>query len=115
MQAPDKNGSSRSDSLLLIPDSGLPIGAIAEKGKPNTRKAKGAHRVPEGFKPDLEFARLKIPDLDAEEEAATFLDWEFKTARSDWAAAWRTWIRNAKKRGDYARIRTDKRPRIEGL
>lgn len=62
-----------------------------------------SRRVPEDFKPDLDFATKTIPDIDATTEAAKFKDWEFKTPRSDWDACWRTWIRNAKDRQSYAK------------
>jgi uncharacterized protein YdaU (DUF1376 family) len=69
-------------------------------GKPPRRPAK---RAPEDFAPDLDFAREQIADLDAEAEAAKFRDFEFKTPRSDWPAAWRNWIRTCRDNGKYAR------------
>lgn len=60
-------------------------------------------RCPQDFLPDLAFALSEIPDVDADREAAKFKDWEYKTARSDWAACWRTWIRTAKDRGQYSK------------
>jgi hypothetical protein len=60
-------------------------------------------KCPQDFLPDLAFALSEVPDIDAEREASKFKDWEFKTPRSDWAACWRTWIRNAKDRGQYSK------------
>jgi 5-methylcytosine-specific restriction endonuclease McrA len=71
--------------------------------KKKTKKALRAHRVPEDFSPDLAFARQTIPDLDAEREAQKFRDWEFKTPRSDWAAAWRNWINTCRESGRYSK------------
>ena|SRR5688572_13909421 len=67
-------------------------------GKPKPRK-----RAPQDFKPDLDFAALTVPDMNAEAEAARFLDYEFKTPRSDWPAAWRSWVRKAVADGRYSR------------
>lgn len=75
-----------------------------------SKRAKRASRVPENFSPDLDFARSQLPDIDAEREAQKFRDWEFKTPRSDWAAAWRRWIETCRERGQYAR-----RPKTGGM
>lgn len=71
---------------------------------------KRASRVPKDFQPDLEYARSQLPDIDAEREAQKFRDWEFKTPRSDWAAAWRTWIGKCRESGKYARRAADAKP-----
>jgi hypothetical protein len=64
-----------------------------------------AKRCPPDFVPDLAYASAEVPDMDAEEESRKFRDWEFKTPRSDWAACWRTWVRNARESGRYAKRR----------
>lgn len=72
----------------------------------NTEKRarkKRSSRAPPDFIPDLDFARREVPDIDAEREAQKFRDWEFKTARSDWPATWRTWIGTCRDTGRYAR------------
>lgn len=74
--------------------------ADADKSK---RGAKRTRRVPESFKPDLEYAKAQIPDIDAAREAQKFRDWEFKNPRSDWPAVWRTWIGHCLDSGKYAR------------
>lgn len=66
-----------------------------------TRRA--VRRCPEDFSPDLAFAEKEIPDIDAAKEAQRFKDFEFKTPRSDWAAAWRNWIRRCGDSGLYAK------------
>lgn len=84
-----------SSSLNPLSLNALPTGREARK--------RGSHRCPEDFKPDLESARNVIPDLDVEAEASRFRDFEFKTPRSDWPAAWRNWIRTCKDTGRYAK------------
>ena len=64
---------------------------------------RSSRRPPADFEPDLEYAREQIPDVNAEEEAAKFRDYEFAKPRSDWPAAWRNWIRRCRERGEYAR------------
>jgi hypothetical protein len=68
-----------------------------------TSKPKPSKRAPTDFTPDREFALAELPDIDVDTEIAKLRDWEFKTPRSDWSAVWRTWIRNAKTNGKYAR------------
>jgi hypothetical protein len=69
---------------------------VGEKKKPRKR-------CPPEFAPDAAMALAEIPDLDVEREIAKFRDWEFKTARSDWAATWRNWVRKARDDNKYAR------------
>jgi hypothetical protein len=89
------------------PNSVSPSNASAlpdqDQTKTSKRGAKRASRAPEDFKPDLSYALSIIPDIDAEEEARKFRDWEFKTPRSDWPAVWRNWIGTCKESGRYAR------------
>lgn len=90
---PDATGADRlSDS-----------DANTDSNKRERTRARRATRVPEDFSPDLPLARSVLPDVDAETEAKKFRDWEFKTPRSDWAAAWRNWLQRCKERGEYAR------------
>ncbi len=76
------------------------IAPTAPNGK---HRPKTSKRCPPDFTPDTEFALAQLPDLDVETEIAKLKDWEFKTPRSDWSAVWRTWVRNAKTKGHYAR------------
>lgn len=67
-------------------------------------------RIPDGYQPDLAFARATIPDIDAEAEAAKFRDfWLAKPGKDgtklNWDATWRNWIRNAMSDGRYVRRR----------
>jgi uncharacterized protein YdaU (DUF1376 family) len=80
-----------------------PIPSEDTEGAPKPRRA--SRRCPKEFEPDLEFAVREVPDIDAEAEAAKFRDWEFAKPRSDWAACWRTWVRNARDRGSYAKAK----------
>jgi hypothetical protein len=68
--------------------------------KPRTKRAS---RAPEDFKPDLEYAKAQLPDIDAERESQKFRDWEFKTPRSDWPATWRNWIQRCRETKQYAK------------
>lgn len=67
-----------------------------------TRK-RATRRAPADFEPDTGYAAEQLPDIDAAQEVAKFRDWEFKTARSDWPAVWRNWIRRCKETGQYAK------------
>lgn len=75
----------------------------SNKEKNQSKRALRASRVPEDFFPDLDLARKTLPGVDAEREAQKFRDWEFKTPRSDWVAAWRNWVQRCLERGEYAR------------
>lgn len=66
------------------------------------RRAKRSSRVPEDFSPDLSLAG-ELPGVEVEVEVQKFRDWEFKTPRSDWRAAWRNWIQRCKETGNYAK------------
>jgi hypothetical protein len=93
------NPSETVDEGLPEP---LPTQEQDQEQKQNTQR-RPSKRVPENFSPDLAYASSQIPDIDAEAEAQKFRDWEFAKPRSDWPAVWRTWIRNCKDRGQYAR------------
>ncbi len=68
-------------------------------------------RVPDDFKPDEAFALAELPDLDVAREIQQFRDCEFAKPRKDWPAVWRTWIRNCRTSGRYAkRTRTKADP-----
>jgi hypothetical protein len=70
----------------------------------DTRKAyRATKRVPEKWKPPpqgLKFAAdVGMTSEECVEQLDQFRDHEFKNARKDWDAAWRTWCRNWKKWG----------------
>jgi hypothetical protein len=73
------------------------------KSQRDGAQSRSSRRCPADFSPDLVYAKSQIPDINAEEEAAKFKDYEFAKPRSDWPAAWRNWIRRCKERGEYAR------------
>lgn len=63
-----------------------------------TSSSKRARRCPPDFSvPHDVFAAMvvKCPGLDFTAETEKFRDWEFKDGKSDWLAAWRTWMRKA--------------------
>jgi hypothetical protein len=66
-------------------------------------KPKPSRQCPPQFELDAAFALKEIPDLDVDREAAKFKDYEFRTPHRNWAATWRTWIRNARDRGNYSK------------
>jgi uncharacterized protein YdaU (DUF1376 family) len=62
------------------------------------RVTRGTKRAPENFSvtDDLKaWAAENTPSVDWRRETDRFRDWEFKSARSDWPATWRTWMRRA--------------------
>lgn len=69
-----------------------------------SRGARGSHRVPESetltAARRADAVRLGVPAAEVEALWAEFLDVEFKTARSDWSAAWRNscrrWLSHAR-------------------
>lgn len=98
------NGVSHGNAVAL-PDQTRPD-QTRESAAARPRVA--SKKAPQDFTPDLSFASATIPDVDAETEAARFKDYEFKTPRSDWSAAWRNWIRKCKDTGQYARVERTK-------
>lgn len=116
--ASDSNGhvpAIISDGRTIASNSQLPTtsskrGVSAPRTKVLTPGAsppktpRGSSRVPEDFLPDVTYARTELPDLDVPREIQKFRDWEFKTPRKDWAAAWRNWVRRCRDTGHYARI-----------
>lgn len=74
--------------------------AYTDKRERGSRKR--SSRVPPDFSPDLTLASA-LPGIDTEAEVRKFRDWEFKTPRSDWAAAWRNWVQRCKDTGQYAK------------
>lgn len=102
-------------------EEGTPTGAVEEtEGELLANGSGGDHerkrqpviprgsRIPDDFVPDATYASAQLSDLDVEAEAAKFCDyWRARPGKEalklDWPATWRTWIRNAKERGRYAR------------
>lgn len=90
------NGASRSVTAL----TGTQTETDTEKRERG--RARRSSRVPADFSPDLSLAS-GLPGVDIEVEARKFRDWEFKTPRSDWPAAWRNWIQRCRETGNYAK------------
>lgn len=79
---------------------------VLDKNRTDTeqkQRKKRAHCAPDDFHPDLEFARATLSGVDADAEAKRFKDYEFKTPKSNWNAAWRNWVRTCKDTGKYAK------------
>jgi uncharacterized protein YdaU (DUF1376 family) len=84
------NSSSSSSSSSSINNK--------ERGAKKLRLPK-SHTVPADFvvtKEMREALNGERPDVDIDFETKKFRDHEFKDAHSNWAGAWRNWIRNAK-------------------
>lgn len=94
-------------STMLADASAMLANACSEtETETETEGAKaprGSKRCPPDFVPDREHALREIPDLDYDREVQKFKDWEFKAARKDWPATWRTWVGNARDRKQYAK------------
>jgi len=99
---PPETAADRREPPLTDP-SYSNANSYSNKEQEKRARPKRASRVPEDFVPDLEFARSQLSGVDAEREAQKFRDWEFKTPRSDWAAAWRNWIGRCRETGSYAK------------
>lgn len=83
---PTPSSSSSSSSSINTP---LP---------PRGGKQRGEKKPPPTFEVTAElkaWADEKVPGLDVAYETEKFKDWEFKAARTDWDATWRTWMRKA--------------------
>lgn len=112
-----RNGVKRSVTLCNAPKRQAEAEAEAEEGKrgnvasappaAKVGKPKGSKRVPPEFIPDVSLALAKLPNVDIEAEVTKFRDWEFKSARSDWAATWRNWVQSASEQGRYAKKKSN--------
>lgn len=84
-----------SDPIRSESDPNLPKprGERAREARPVPRK-----RCPTEFQitDDLRaWAKLNAPDVDVDRETERMRDWEYRSGRSDWPAAWRTWMSRA--------------------
>jgi hypothetical protein len=82
-----------------------PVAASAEAPAP---KPRGVKRVPASFEVSAEmvlWAAESAPDVDWKRQTERMRDWEYKHPRTDWAAAWRTWMRKAQEEHDQGRSR----------
>jgi hypothetical protein len=95
------------DSLIpdsLIPDSTPPAGGVGRETRP---KARPLRRCPPEFEvtPELmqSMAGENLTGIDLDAETRKFRDHTFATARIDWPATWRNWIRGAIERSNGPR------------
>lgn len=78
---------------------------IVPPKKGSGKKTPGSHRCPANYEPSSHvraWAGEKFSWLDFEECLEAMRDWEFKTARSDWDACLRQWIRTQAERSPRA-------------
>lgn len=93
--SPSNAENMPSTSTSISTSIASPLPAREGRGKPRPPPRR---RCPADFEVTelaREWARTQAPDVDLQRETAKFMDWEFKTARSDWGAAWRNWMRKA--------------------
>lgn len=104
--------SSASSNASSNPIHSIPFQSESIPNHANPKPKRGAgrgpprKRCPEGFAIDENlkaWALLNCPDIDLQRELAAFKDWEFKSARTDWPAAWRNWMRKAQESAPSAR------------
>ena len=72
---------------------------------PKPAAPKASKRVPGTWLVSVElqqWARENVPGIDIRSETEAFRDFEFSRGHIDWDATWRTWMRNALKRGTSA-------------
>lgn len=89
----DKDGTNRADSLLLIPDTLLPI--VSKKESNKGSRLSQDWIIPEEY---IEFCKTERPELNIKSVADTFKDyWISKSGanaiKTDWFATWRNWVR----------------------
>jgi hypothetical protein len=113
---PGKNGSSRSDSLLLIPDSGFPIPSNAPTKKVRVKRKPEKTTIPDDFVLDAdleEYIAKNLPDADPAELFAQYRRqseakaWKY----AKWKQAFQEYVRNARSdSGHFAAGQYPKRP-----
>ena len=91
-----------------------------KENPPKGGQKKRATRIPEDFKPDIEYAvGLGYPRSKAEREASRFVDyWHTvpgqKGVKLDWPRTWQVWVsKNAEENG-YAPPSTSDPPKLDG-
>jgi hypothetical protein len=71
----------------------------SNKEKTRTPATRGARNCPDSFVITDEmraWAATECPDIDLDRETATFKDYTFASAKTDWLKTWRNWMRKAK-------------------
>jgi hypothetical protein len=95
-----RNAVSRVTDVTCVTKEGSPHTPLQEnptpKEKPLRVKKKGVSPLPEGFKPDIEFAISRgLKRSTAELQAEKFVNyWQAAKdgLKADWPATWRTWV-----------------------
>lgn len=97
------NVPDASRRVPTVPDSTLhDITSTLEESEEETapKRRRPAKRMPADYViPETlrEWAAVNAPDVDLDAELAAIMDCEFKTAHSDWDAAFRNWLRREQK------------------
>lgn len=82
----------------------------------DTKRERGAKRAPKSFllteKLTAYAKDIGMDDTTIAEQLEGFMDWEFKSARKDWPACWRTWCRRWKK---WSKDETHKRNEFDDI
>lgn len=94
-QRTEKNKELRESVLDFC---AAPLSPSPSKVPPAPKKAKPSRFVPGDFALTTalrQWAQTEFPRVNVDYETAKFRDHEFHTAHTDWAKAWRNWIRRA--------------------
>jgi len=74
-----------------------------EAEKIQSARKRAAKRCPDDWFPtseQIQAMQAECPGISVEAETRKFRDYEFARARTDWAATWRNWIREAQRRNE---------------
>jgi hypothetical protein len=94
-QETPRGEESREEQIQSPPPASL--------SAPPAKTPKASRRCPEDFAPSAELvAEVAAPGVNVARELAKFRDHTFKTARSDWPATFRNWLRDAADRAKPA-------------
>jgi hypothetical protein len=95
----DLIGTNRADSLLLIPDSLKPISSsLIAESEIRAKALKATKKCPDDFLITDQMRDWAISEglsIDLDLETKVFKDHTFTSAKSDWLATWRNWMRKA--------------------
>lgn len=111
----DSHEESRGVSVLPDPTRPVPVSSNEETSGTRTSTKTRGTRLPEDFAVTdrmCEWAAEKFPSVDLDYQTEKFRDhWRASSGtnatKRDWAAAWRTWIRNAAERSGAGSSRTN--------
>lgn len=95
----DPDSESHSDTLSASPPSPSPSPSpTVEDVEERSTRYRASKRCPPTFVVTEQlraWAAEKFPNVDVDAQTEAFMDHEFRTAKRDWEAAWRGWIRRA--------------------